>query len=204
MKLPTLVLAALALPLLSACNTVPPTPSASAPPEAAWVGEARSISAAVPPKLLAVLTDAIQKSGPAGALDVCKDEAPQMARAASEKTGWQIKRVSLKNRNPKAVPDAWEAKTLESFHASQVAGADPQKLERFEIVTENGQQVRRYMKALPTNAFCLQCHGSTEKLGPGVAQRLTQLYPDDRAIGYAEGQIRGAITLRQIVTASPH
>jgi hypothetical protein len=31
-----------------------------------------------------------------------------MAAAASQNTGWAIRRVSLKNRNPKAVPDAWE------------------------------------------------------------------------------------------------
>ena len=38
-----------------------------------------------------------------------------MAKTASEQTGWAIRRVSLKNRNPKAVPDAWERETLEEF-----------------------------------------------------------------------------------------
>jgi hypothetical protein len=216
MKLPAFVFAALALPLLSACNTVhtanvkptenaaavaAPAPASTAP-EAPWVGEARNISAAIPPKLLAVLTNAIEKSGPAGALDVCKEEAPKMAKTASEKTGWQIKRVSLKNRNPKAVPDDWERQTLESFDQRQAAGAEVQKLERFEVVTENGQQVQRYMKALPTGQFCLQCHGPSDKLGAGVNERLTQLYPNDRGTGYSVGQIRGAITLKQVVTTA--
>ena len=38
-----------------------------------------------------------------------------MAKAASEQSGWTIKRVSLRNRNPKAVPDAWERAALEEF-----------------------------------------------------------------------------------------
>ncbi len=120
-----------------------------------------------------------------------------MARAASEQSGWQIKRVSLGNRNPKAVPDAWERRALEEFDRSQKAGVEPAKLERWQVVTENGQAVRRYMRALPTQPLCIQCHGTPEQLGAGVGQRLGQLYPHDRATGYAVGQIRGAMTLRQ-------
>ena len=66
----------------------------------------------VPPKLLQVLTEEIAKGGPASAIEVCNVKAPQMAKAASEQTGWMVKRVSLQNRNPKAVPDAWERACL--------------------------------------------------------------------------------------------
>jgi len=45
--------------------------------------------------------------------------------------------------------------------------------------------------------LCIQCHGTADQLGAGVAQRLQQRYPDDRATGYAVGQIRGAMTLQQ-------
>ena len=88
---------------------------------------------------------------------------------------------------------------LEAFDRSQAAGADASKLERWEIVTENGEPVRRYMRALPTQQLCVQCHGAADKLGPGVTERLAQLYPNDRGTGYAVGQIRGAMTLRQPV-----
>ena len=198
MNTPSLLLAAALLPLLSGCDTmVPEKITAAAAPEPAWVQEARATATAVPPKLMAVLSTAIQASGPAAAIDVCKEEAPRMARAASEQSGWQIKRVSLGNRNPKASPDAWERKTLEAFDRSQKAGVAPAKLEHWEVVTENGQAVRRYMRALPTQPLCIQCHGTSDQLGAGVAQRLQQLYPHDRATGYAVGQIRGAMTLQQ-------
>ena len=197
MKTPSLLLAALLSPLLSGCSAIPDNNTAAAALEPAWVQAARASATAVPPKLLAVLSTAIEASGPAQAIDVCKEAAPKMARAASEQSGWQIKRVSLGNRNPKAVPDAWERRALEEFDRSQKAGVEPTKLERWEVVTEDGQAVRRYMRALPTQPLCIQCHGRSDQLGVGVAQRLGQLYPHDRATGYAVGQIRGAMTLRQ-------
>ena len=83
--------------------------------EAPWVADARSVASSIPPKLLQVLTDEIGKGGPESAIEVCKEKAPQMAKAASEQSGWSIRRVSLRNRNPKAVPDSWERNALEEF-----------------------------------------------------------------------------------------
>lgn len=198
----TLLLAASLLPLLSACNALTSKTStalADSTPQAAWVDEARQVAASVPPKLLTVLGSEIQQGGPAHAIAVCQTEAPKLARAASEASGWQIRRVSLGHRNPKAIPDAWERQTLEVFDRQQAAGADVSQLERAEIVTENGRPVKRYMRALPVQAICLQCHGTADKLGPGVAARLSELYPQDKGTGYLLGQIRGAMTLRQNV-----
>lgn len=165
--------------------------------EAPWLAQARSVASALPPKLLAVLTEAIAQDGPAGAIGVCREQAPQLAQAASAQSGWQIRRVSLRQRNPKAVPDAWEQAALADFDRRAETGENPATLERAEIVTDNGQASYRYLRALPTQPLCLGCHGAPDQLGPGVAARLRDLYPDDRAVGYAAGQIRGAITLKK-------
>lgn len=199
MKTPSLLFAALLLPILSGCNTTPDNTTATATPEPAWVLAARASATAVPPRLMAALSTAIETAGPANAIEVCKEAAPRMAQAASAQSGWQIRRVSLGNRNPKAVPDAWERQVLQDFDRAQKAGAEPAKLERWGVVTENGQAVRRYMRALPTQPLCIQCHGTAQQLGAGVAERLQQLYPQDHATGYTVGQIRGAMTLRQPV-----
>jgi hypothetical protein len=167
--------------------------------EPAWVADARKVAGSVPPKLLAVLTEEIGKSGPDGAILVCRDQAPQLARAASEETGWSIRRVSLKNRNPRAVPDAWERAALEDFDRRAASGEPPATLEKAEIVTENGIQSYRYMRALPTQPLCLNCHGLPEQLTPAVKERLKALYPDDKATGYRPGEIRGAMTIRKPV-----
>lgn len=181
------------IPLLMMLAAAWPAAAADAP----WVGEARAVATAVPPKLLAVLTDAIHQGGPEGAIGVCRDKAPQMAQAASLQSGWQIRRVSLRNRNPKAVPDAWEAATLADFDRRAEAGESPATLERAEIVTENGQSSYRYLRALPTQQLCVACHGASDQLSPAVAAKLTELYPGDRAVGYKPGQIRGAMALKK-------
>ena len=167
--------------------------------EPAWVNDARKVAGTVPPKLLAVLTEEIAKSGPEGAILVCRDKAPEMAKAASEASGWNIRRVSLRNRNPRAVPDAWERAALEDFDRRAASGEAPATLERAEILTENGKQWYRYMRALPTQPLCLNCHGLPEQLTPAVKERLKALYPDDKAVGYRPGDIRGAMTIRKPV-----
>ncbi|MCK7494675.1 MAG: DUF3365 domain-containing protein [Comamonadaceae bacterium] len=163
-----------------------------------WVAEARGVASAMPPRLAAVLTDAVAAGGPEGAIGACRDKAPQMAAAASAQSGWAIRRVSLRPRNPKAVPDAWEQTVLAEFDRRAAAGEDPAALERAELVADAaGQPERRYLRALPTQQACTACHGMPGQLSPEVSARLRELYPDDRATGYLPGQIRGAIALRQ-------
>lgn len=158
---------------------------------------ARGVASDIPQKLMAVLTEEIKQGGPEGAIGACREKAPAMAKAASEKTGWAIRRVSLKNRNPKAVPDAWEAAVLKAFDQRAAAGESPATLEKGEVVVDGGKKMYRYMKALPTQELCLNCHGTPERISPAVQARLKELYPGDRGIGYGVGEIRGAITLKK-------
>jgi len=158
---------------------------------------ARKVASSVPPKLLQVLSTEIAKGGPESAIGVCRDKAPEMARSASEQTGWTIRRVSLRNRNPKAVPDPWERAALDEFDRRAAAGEDPATLEKGEIVSQGAQKEYRYMKALPVQQICLACHGPADSLSPAVKAQLKQHYPDDKAIGYLPGQIRGAMTIRK-------
>ena len=159
--------------------------------------QARTVAMEIPPKLLAVLQTEIAKGGPEGAIGVCRDKAPAMAKAASEKSGWNISRVSLKNRNANAAPDAWEKAVLEDFDQRKAAGESPATLEKGEIVTQGEVQTYRYMKALPTQSLCISCHGSPEQFSPSLKTKLHELYPEDKAIGYSVGEIRGAITLKR-------
>ena len=183
----------LALAMTAALPALP----ALAADEAQLLDEARKVATSIPPKLLEVLDDEIRKGGPENAIGVCREKAPQMAKAASEKTGWAIRRVSLKHRNPKAVPDAWEKAALEEFDRRAAAGENPTGLEKGELLTVGGQQVYRYMKALPTQDLCLQCQGARERVPPAAQARLHELYPDAKAVGYSAAEIRGAITIRK-------
>ncbi|MFZ2306248.1 MAG: DUF3365 domain-containing protein [Rhodoferax sp.] len=165
--------------------------------DAAVLEEARSVASAVPPKLVQVLTAEIAQGGVASAVNVCNEKAPQMAKAASQQSGWAIRRVSLRNRNPKAVPDAWERAALEEFDRRAAAGESPATLETSALVEEGGRKEFRYMKALPVQKMCLGCHGATDAIPADVVAKLQALYPDDKAVGYSVGQIRGAMTIRK-------
>jgi hypothetical protein len=40
-------------------------------------------------------------------------------------------------------------------------------------------------------AQCLMCHGPEEQIVPEIKAQLAKLYPDDRATGFEEGELRG-------------
>lgn len=163
----------------------------------ALLADARKVAGAVPPKLLDVLNTQIAKDGPASAVAVCNEKAPQMAKAASEQTGWAIRRVSLRNRNPKAVPDAWELAALKDFDQRAAAGESPATLEKYGVVESTSGKEYRYMKALPVQPMCLACHGTADAIPGDVAEKIKAMYPADKAVGYSVGDIRGAITIRK-------
>ncbi|MDZ4254356.1 MAG: DUF3365 domain-containing protein [Sulfuritalea sp.] len=179
--------------LLAAATLITPFTTALASDEA-LLTEARKVATTLPPKLVVALQDEIKKSGPEGAIPVCKDMAPKMAGEISQQTGWKIKRVSLKARNDaRAIPDAWEKAALEDFDKRAAAGESPAKLEKGEKI---GNEYR-FVKALPVQSLCLNCHGPDDKLNPAVKAALGQHYPNDKATGYAESQIRGVISVRK-------
>lgn len=160
----------------------------------ALTGEARKVAMSLPPRLLATLQKEMSKAGPEGAIPVCRDMAPKMAGKILQETGWKVKRVSLKPRNEaRAIPDDWEKAALEDFDKRAAAGESPAQLEKGETV---GNEYR-YVKALPVKPLCLACHGTADQISPAVKSVLDELYPNDRATGYVEGQIRGAISVRK-------
>jgi len=142
----------------------------------------------------------MQAGGPMNAVSVCNLTAPGIANTYSIRNGWDVGRTSLKTRNPENAPDAWERSVLETFEERKLAGEDPMKMEYYEVVRQNGTRKLRYMKAIPTAGLCLACHG--EQVDSVTKTRLEKLYPHDKATGYKEGDIRGAFTITQPLTAA--
>ena len=54
----------------------------------------------------------------------------------------------------------------------------------------------RYLRPILVEPACLLCHGAEEELDPEVRRRLAERYPEDRATGFAEGDLRGAFSVR--------
>jgi len=47
---------------------------------------------------------------------------------------------------------------------------------------------------------CLTCHGPTESIPEDVRAALRERYPDDKATGYAVGDLRGALWAESVTT----
>ncbi|MES9987185.1 MAG: DUF3365 domain-containing protein [Candidatus Thiodiazotropha endolucinida] len=141
------------------------------------------------------LEKGMKQSGPVDTIASCNIVAPSLAAGHSQMSGWEVGRTSLKLRNQKNAPDAWEEAVLKEFETRKSAGEDPMKLIKAEIVEEGGREVFRMMKAIPTAEVCIKCHGET--IAEPVAAKLDELYPSDKARGYKVGDLRGAFTLKK-------
>jgi hypothetical protein len=195
--IPKRIHASLALALLLAACAAPQT-TRTAESQAALAAEARKVAAGMQQRLAGKLLAEIQANGPEAAIGVCKTLAPEAAAQMSRETGWRVTRVSLRTRNPAlGAPDAWEQRVLAGFDARAAGGDMADTLEQAEIVQEPQGRYFRYVKALPVAPLCLNCHGSAAHIPPGIQARLAQEYPHDRATGYALGQVRGAISVKQ-------
>ena len=173
-----------------AAQTVAATPQ----DKKALAEEAKAAVQALRGTLKGELQQAMKSGGPVNALSVCNTKAPEIAAAVSAEKNLQVSRVSLKNRNPDmGKANAWQVRVLEDFENRKAGGETPMTLAYSEIVDNNGQQEFRFMKAIPTDKLCLTCHGAS--ISPAIQTKLNELYPQDKATGYKEGDLRGAFVV---------
>jgi hypothetical protein len=157
--------------------------------------ENRKIAQEFMQKLAGTLKQQIESSGTASAITVCKEVAPALAAQYSTDQRL-VKRVSLKPRNQSlGVASDVERKLLQRFDEKQRDG-ETGLMELTTIYQDANGSWLQYMRAIPTQPQCLQCHGSTEDIAPNVRARLSEEYPADLATGYRVGEIRGAVSIR--------
>jgi hypothetical protein len=175
-----------------------PLAATAADDVAALTAETREATQPLLAKVVSTVKTTLQTNPPHETVDICRDKLPGLVKEAREKTGWSIRRVSLKLRNPeRGTPDAWEAMTLADFDKRAAAGEKRETMERGEIVQTAEGKVFRYMKALPVQEACLTCHGDPATFSGDLKARLAKLYPGDQATGYKLGDIRGALTVKR-------
>jgi hypothetical protein len=162
--------------------------------------EARQVSSELTEKVRGFLLQEIEKGGWVSAVKVCSDRAQQMTQEFNARTGHTIRRVSLKVRNLQNTPDKYERRKLEEFDLLNQRKS--LKNEYFEVVDEKGQKYLRYMKPLIALPLCLNCHGPKENISADVKAILAEKYPDDRATGFLVGDLRGAISVKIVLSRS--
>jgi hypothetical protein len=186
------MLAASTATLLSACAMTP-----TAEEQSKYADEARATAGALVQRLGGTLKEDLAAHGPDGAIAVCREKAPKLAAAIMEEKQVKLRRVTTRSRNPKSVPDAWEGKVLADFEQRLRDGNKPESLESYQVVNDGERRVFRYMKGLVIQPLCLTCHGSPENIPESVKQKLAELYPADKATGYSQGMLRGAISIQK-------
>ena len=91
----------------------------------------------------------------------------------------------------------WERKALSEFEAQAAKGEQYATMSMSAVVDEDGTFYFRYMKPLAVKPVCLTCHGDTAEIPPAVKSELEKAYPYDRATGYKQGELRGAVSIKQ-------
>ncbi|HBJ86814.1 MAG TPA: hypothetical protein DDZ88_23750 [Verrucomicrobiales bacterium] len=139
-------------------------------------------------KLSGALGEAIAKSGPASALSVCSEKAPQIAKEVATAHGVTLRRATHKPRNPKNAADDVEKTALEAFMAA-LAKKEPPKP---QVITSADGSRAFLAPIVLGNPLCLQCHGTPGKdIAPETLAAIEKLYPDDQATGFKLGDLRG-------------
>ena len=118
--------------------------------------------------------------GPVEAIAACQLQAPEIARARS-RDGIRLGRTSHRLRNPSNAPPEWVTPILEAYVA--------RSSDRAPATVPRPNRRSGYVEPILTQPLCLTCHG--EGLAPEVASRIEELYPEDRAIGFRIGDLRG-------------
>ncbi len=145
--------------------------------------------------LLQVLLEEIGKGGYQNAISVCSDMAQEITKKYyQEKYNLYIRRVSEKPRNKLNSPDQYELEILKKLDKMNKDGKLPK--EYFELVKEGERKYLRYFSPIVIQPMCLPCHGEEKLLSDEIKSFLKRRYPEDKAIGYREGDFRGAVSIK--------
>jgi len=165
--------ASLALVALVACGPKGPTDAETTARAQAAVGPFKK-------SLKEALMGELSKS-PVGAIDVCAEKAPLLAKDAST-GGVRVGRSSERLRNQANAPPPWLGPVMADL-AKAPSGAAASR------VVDLGEGRRGYAEAIWLDAPCLLCHGAT--VAPEVEAKIASRYPEDAARGFEVGDFRG-------------
>jgi hypothetical protein len=128
------------------------------------------------------LAKAIETGGPADAVAFCNLHALPITDSLSRLYGCSIERLSNKNRNERsAFYDQRDGETFQMFLTSQAK----------DTIIADDQNVFYYKPIRMAMPICLSCHGTPNVIPQDVQQILKEKYPNDLAVGYALGDMRG-------------
>ena len=147
------------------------------------IEKGNNVSTVTQAALLTNVAAAIQKGGPAYAVEFCNLEASGITDSLNGVFNCTISRVSSRNRNPEnALASATDKQLWAIFENGTVS----------DTVVQHGEKLVYYKPIRTAMPACLKCHGvSGTDIDSVTVQKLQTLYPNDLATGYALNDFRG-------------
>lgn len=133
------------------------------------------------------LKNAINEGGLEYALEFCNVNAMPITDSVSMNEHVQIRRLAKKYRNPLNETDVNESNIYKTYVIKWING---DYLNPMIIPGNNNHPV--YYDPMLVEEFCLNCHGKVgEQINPELAKKIAELYPNDKAIDFKAGELRG-------------
>jgi len=140
--------------------------------------QAMEAAKALGEQLKARLGQAIQEGGLGAGIETCKVAAPAIGTKLSGERSLRLGRTSFKLRNPANAVPTW-------------AQAEVDARRETPSFSEGPDGTLRALLPIRMAGLCVACHGPRESLSQEVQEALAQRYPEDRATGFGEGELRG-------------
>jgi len=147
----------------------------------------RDISRITGKALKTELQSAIKNEGIEHAISFCNTRAMEITDSVSLAEQVKVQRLAKKNRNPLNALDENQQNLYKNYVLTIINKQRP-----YATVGWNDQGNPIYYYPIMVDAVCLNCHGTpgvevTEK----VSAKIAELYPDDQAMGFRDGDPRG-------------
>lgn len=181
----------------TACDRVGPPPTA----DAATIARARAAADSLGPDLMGMLLRELERGGPEAAVVVCADSA-QARTARHSRDGLVVRRVGTRVRNPLNAPDSVEARILAFVQGEKDAGRAISEVTEVTRTADGSGWEYRLMRPVTLLERCTTCHGDDTQIPPAARALITARYPRDEAVGYAPGDLRGAVSVRVALPAT--
>lgn len=170
------------LVLVAVCGS-PVGAQPPAQPFAPEVARAEQAMNGLQQALLSELRAAMDRGGPAAAVTVCHDQAVAIAERVAREQGIVLGRTGHRVRNPANAPRAWARAAVDQGAGTKAAG---HRLQAVDLGDRVG-----VLRPIGTVDMCLRCHGAPDEVQRNVGAALAKDYPQDRATGFAVGDLRG-------------
>ncbi len=122
------------------------------------------------------------------AMNFCSTNVAEISANVAKKfpEGVTVRRVASKYRNEANKPDSVDTEVLEQFQKELEEKTFEKKP---KLVDVNG--TKRVYVPLLVSKVCTKCHG--QNIDPKIAKVIKEHYPNDKATGFKEGDLRGAM-----------